>query len=94
MFSSYLESVLCAVFFFLSCSQCPSAAYWSTWWESVLSATLTLTLMAAKAALLMTTVTLTIATPKVSTAMEVMATLMEDTATVDTATPTAAGVEA
>lgn len=85
------------VLFFVPCSRCLSEAYWSTWWVSALSATLTPTV--AKAARHMTTVTRTTATPTASTATEVTATLMEgmvmaDTATADTGTPTAQGAEA
>lgn len=71
--------------------------YWSTWWVSALSVTLTHT--AAKAAHLMSTVTRTTATPTASIATEVMATLMVDMGTADMGTAgmgtlTAVGVEA
>ena len=85
--------------FFLSCSPCLSEAYWSTWWGSALSVTLTPT--AAKAAHHMTTATRTTATPMASTATGVTDTLTEGTGMgmgrvgmVGTATPTARQVEA
>lgn len=77
---------------FVSCSRCLSEVYWSTWWVSARSVTLTPT--AAKAAHLMTTVTRTMATPTASTATAATATLTAATGTAGTDTPTAAGAEA
>ena len=77
----------------MSCSRCQSGGYWSTWWESARSVTLTAT--AAKAAHRVTTATRTMATrtmatPTASTATEVTAIPTEVTVTPTevTATPT------
>ena len=84
-------SVNTELFTFL-CSRCLLEAYWSTWWVSARS--VTLTLMAVKAAHRMSMDTRTTDTHTASTATEGMATLTEGMGTGDMVTPTAQGVEA